>query len=166
MNRDFMNRDFSIVAATVLGTAVLGAGWVAISATQPSLAMLPQTPVLIAQNSGLARQLQGKPVVVNVHADWCPACKTVAPVLSKLQQQYRGKANFVSFDVTDRGSTQSAQNQAKQLGLNSFFQSNKSQTGLVAIVDPATGQVLQQFRGNGNLKDYQTALQQAIKQVR
>jgi thiol-disulfide isomerase/thioredoxin len=157
-----MNRYFLIVAAIALGTGSM----MAIAAQQSSIAMSSQAPVLIAQNRGLAKQLQGKPVVVNIHASWCPKCKTVAPVLSKLQQQYGGKANFVSFDLSDRGSTRSAQNQAKQLGLNGFLQDNKSQTGLVAIVDPATGQVLQQFRGNGDLKDYQAALQQAIKQVR
>jgi thiol-disulfide isomerase/thioredoxin len=157
-----MNRYFSIVTVSVVGMSSL----MAIAAQYPSIAMGPQSPVLIAQNHGLAKPLQGKPVVVNVHASWCPACKTVAPVLSKLQQQYGGKANFVSFDVSDRGSTKAAQDRANQLGLTNFLQSNKSQTGLVAIVDPASGQVLQQFRGNGNLKDYQSALNRAIKQVR
>jgi thiol-disulfide isomerase/thioredoxin len=157
-----MNRYFSIVTVSVIGMNSL----MAVAAQYPSLAMPSQSSVLIAQNGGLAKQLQGKPVVVAIHASWCPACKTVGPVLSKVQQQYSGKAHFVTFDVSDRGSTKSAQNQAKQLGLNSFLQSNKSQTGLVAIVNPATGEVIQQFRGNGNLKDYQMALQQAIKQVR
>jgi thiol-disulfide isomerase/thioredoxin len=138
-----MNRYLTIVAVTAISTA----GIAAMMAQYPSVATsstiaAPQTSVLIAQNSELARELQGKPVVVNIHASWCSACKTVAPVLSKLQQQYSGKANFVSFDVSDRGSTKAAQNKAKQLGLNDFLQSNKSQTGLVAIVDPASGQVL------------------------
>jgi thiol-disulfide isomerase/thioredoxin len=161
-----MNRYFTIVTVTAISMA----GLMATMAQYPSVAMSPTiastAPRLIAQNKGLAKQLQGKPVVVNIHASWCPACKTVAPVLSKLQQQYSGKANFVSFDVSDRGSTKAAQSQAKQLGLHNFLQSNKSQTGLVAIVDPATGQVIQQFRGNGNLKDYQGALKQAMMQVR
>jgi thiol-disulfide isomerase/thioredoxin len=157
-----MNRYLSIVTATVL---TMG-GLMALTAPSPTKAMAPVRPVRIAQNQGLAKSLQGKPVVVNVHASWCSACKTVAPVLSQLQQQYGGKVNFVAFDVSDRGSSKSAQGQAKQLGLQRFLQANKAQTGLVAIVDPATGQVIQQFRGNGNLKDYQSALQQAIQQVR
>ncbi|MFM2430442.1 MAG: hypothetical protein RLZZ511_1655 [Cyanobacteriota bacterium] len=157
-----MNRYFSIVAVSAISLGSL----MAIAAQHPSMAMSPKSSILVAQNRGLAKQLQGKPVVVNVHASWCSACKTVSPVLSKLQQEYGSKANFVAFDVSDRGSTKSAQNKAQQLGLSDFLQSNKSQTGLVAIVDPASGQVLQQFRGNGNIKDYQSALKQAIKQVR
>jgi thiol-disulfide isomerase/thioredoxin len=157
-----MNQYFLTAAATTFAMA----GLMTAIAQTPSTALQPSQTLIIAQSRGLAKQLQGKPVVVAVHASWCPKCKTVAPVLSQLQQQYSRKASFVSFDVSDRGSSRSSQIQAQQLGLSSFLQSNKSQTGLVAIVDPATGDILQQFRGNGNLKDYQNALQQAIKQVR
>jgi thiol-disulfide isomerase/thioredoxin len=114
----------------------------------------------------LAAELQGKPVVVDVYASWCGACKSIAPTLSQVQKQYDGKVNFVVFDVSNRSSTGAAQARAKQLGLNRFLQAHESQTGLVAIINPATGQVIQQFRGNANLKDYQTALNQAIQQVK
>uniref|UniRef100_UPI0035932352 TlpA family protein disulfide reductase n=1 Tax=Chamaesiphon sp. TaxID=2814140 RepID=UPI0035932352 len=36
----------------------------------------------------LAQQLQGKPVVVDIYASWCPACKNIAPTVSQLKQQY------------------------------------------------------------------------------
>jgi thiol-disulfide isomerase/thioredoxin len=114
----------------------------------------------------LAAELQGKPVVVDVYASWCGACKSIAPTLSQVQTQYDGKINFVVFDVSNRTSTAAAQARAKQLGLSSFLQANESQTALVAIINPATGQVIKQFRGNGNLNDYQTALNQAIQQVK
>jgi len=118
-----------------------------------------------ASKSALAPELQGKPVVVDIYASWCPACKSIAPTLSKLKQQYSGKVNFVVFDVSDRGSTASAQNRAKQLGLNNYFQAKKSQTALVAIINPANGEVIQEFRGNANVKDYQMALDKALQSV-
>ncbi|MFN5754310.1 MAG: TlpA family protein disulfide reductase, partial [Pseudanabaena sp.] len=31
----------------------------------------------------LAQKLQGKPVVVDVYASWCPACKNIAPTVSE-----------------------------------------------------------------------------------
>lgn len=31
-----------------------------------------------------ALQKQGKPVLVEIHADWCPTCKTQEPILSDL----------------------------------------------------------------------------------
>jgi thiol-disulfide isomerase/thioredoxin len=114
----------------------------------------------------LSAELQGKPVVVEVYASWCGACKSIAPTVSQVKQQYDGKANFVVFDVSNRTTTGAAQARAKQLGLGSFLQANESQTGLVAIINPATGQVIKQFRGNANLKDYQTALNPAIQQVK
>jgi thiol-disulfide isomerase/thioredoxin len=132
---------------------------------QPSAQAMPGSDHMMMAPH-LAAELQGKPVVVDVYASWCGACKSIAPTLSQVQKQYDGKVNFVVFDVSNRSSTGAAQTRAKQLGLNSFLQANESQTGLVAIINPATGQVIRQFRGNANLKDYQTALNQAIQQVK
>jgi thiol-disulfide isomerase/thioredoxin len=142
-----------IVSLTLIG---LGSAALAYSSLQPSAHAMP----------ALAQDLQGKPVVVNIHASWCPACKRVEPTLSRLRQQYSGKANFVQFDVSDRNSSQSAMNRANQLGLGKFFQANQAQTSLVAIVHPKTGAVIQEFRGNSNLNDYQTALNRAIAQMK
>jgi thiol-disulfide isomerase/thioredoxin len=168
-----------------LGTLALGGGaLVAAEVTPPMLTaqagpVVPQqsgsqqsgpqqtAPQIVAQaKTALAPTLQGKPVVVDIYASWCPACRTIAPTLSQVKQQYAGKAHFVVFNVSDRSSTRAAQQRAKQLGLSSFLQANQSQTSLVAIINPTTGAVIQSFRGNGKLQDYQVALNRAIQQVR
>jgi thiol-disulfide isomerase/thioredoxin len=41
--------------------------------------------------SSLAKQLHGKPVVVDIYASWCPACANIAPTVSKIKQQYGNK---------------------------------------------------------------------------
>jgi thiol-disulfide isomerase/thioredoxin len=92
----------------------------------------------------LARELQGKPVVIDVFATWCPACKNVAPTLSQLKKDYAGRVNFVVLDVTDRATTGKTEARATQLGLSQFLKANKAQTGLLTIVDPATGTILAQ----------------------
>ncbi len=112
----------------------------------------------------LAQQLQGKPVLVDVYASWCPACKNIAPTLSQLEQQYVGKVEFVVLDVTDKATTAKAEAKAKELGLSDFLAANKAQTGTLTIVDPATGQILAQHRNNANLADYTTVLDKALKQ--
>ncbi len=110
----------------------------------------------------LAQQLQGKPVVVDIYASWCPACKNIAPTVSQLKQRYAGKVNFVVLDVSDKSSTAKAVATAKQLGLSKFFAANKTQTGSLTIVDPATGNILAQHRNNADLTAYSTVLDSAI----
>lgn len=112
----------------------------------------------------LAKELQGKPVVVDIYATWCPACKNIAPTLSQLKQQYNGKAHFVIFDVSDKTKAAQSEARAKQLGLADFFAKNKSQTGSVTIVNPKTGDILTQYRNNNKLNDYTSVLNTAISQ--
>lgn len=110
----------------------------------------------------LAKQLQGKPVVVDIYASWCPACKNIAPTVSKIKQQYGTKITFVTLDVSDRASSAKAEAKAKQLGLSKFFAANKTQTGSLTIVDPATGNILGQERNNPELTAYSSVLDAAI----
>ena len=39
-----------------------------------------------------AAQAAGKPILVEIHADWCPTCKAQAPILSDLTGKERFKA--------------------------------------------------------------------------
>jgi thiol-disulfide isomerase/thioredoxin len=110
----------------------------------------------------LAKQLQGKPVVVDIYASWCPACKNIAPTISQIKQQYGSKITFVTLDVSDRASSAKAEATAKQLGLSKFFAANKTQTGSLTIVDPATGNILKQERNNAELTAYSSVIDAAI----
>jgi thiol-disulfide isomerase/thioredoxin len=131
---------------------------------QPTVLSSQAPATAIAQSGGaLADRLQGKPVVVEIYASWCPACRNVAPTISQLKRQYTGKANFLVLDVSDQGSTARARNVAQQAGLSQFFAQNASQTGLVAIIDPANGNVLAQYRNNSDASDYTSVLDAAIR---
>jgi thiol-disulfide isomerase/thioredoxin len=110
----------------------------------------------------LATQLQGKPVVVDIYASWCPGCKNIAPTVSKIKQQYGNKITFVTLDVSDRTSSAKAEATAKRLGLSNFFAANKNQTGSLTIVDPATGNILGQERNNAEITAYSKVLDSAI----
>lgn len=115
-------------------------------------------PVATAPTGGLAAELQGKPVVVDIYASWCPACKNVAPTLEKLKKEYAGKANFVVLDVSNKDSTAKATAMAKELGLSKFLAKNISQTGLIAIIDPATSKILAEERDETELAIYKKPL--------
>jgi thiol-disulfide isomerase/thioredoxin len=110
----------------------------------------------------LAKQLQGKPVVVDVYATWCAACKNIAPTVAQLKQKYAGKVEFVVLDVSDKSSTTKVEAKAKELGLSKFFADNKTQTGSLTIIDPATGKILSQHRNNADLATYVSVLDAAI----
>lgn len=110
----------------------------------------------------LAKQLQGKPVVVDIYASWCPACTNIAPTISQLKQQYAGKVNFVVLDVSTKASSAKAEAQAKKLGLGKFFAANKTLTGSLTIIDPATGNILTQQRNNSDKTAYSIVLDSAI----
>ena len=135
----------------------------------------PSTPetllgqdLVVAQASrgnGLAAELQGKPTIVKIYADWCAACQRLRPVTNALQQQFNGRANFVVFDVTNRNTSQAAEARARQLGLSNFLAAHRAQTSTIAVINPANGQVLRQFRYNFNQQDYVNAINQAIPRV-
>jgi len=110
----------------------------------------------------LAKKLHGKPVVVDIYASWCPACNNIAPTISQLKQQYAGKVHFVVLDVSDRSTTAKSEAIARELGLSNFFAANKTQTGSLTIVEPATGKILSQQRNNANKSTYTKVLDAAL----
>ncbi len=110
----------------------------------------------------LAKELQGKPVVIDVFATWCPGCKNIEPTLGKLKKDYGDRANFVVLDVTDKKTMEEAKAKAEKLGLTAFLDENQSKTSTVAIVDPATGSVLAIFKNNPEVADYTKVLDAAL----
>ncbi|MEO1432953.1 MAG: thioredoxin domain-containing protein [Cyanobacteria bacterium J06633_8] len=131
----------------------------------------PQTEEVTAASSAssatqaLAQQLQGKPVVVDIYADWCAGCKKIKPALEALKKEYGSKANFVVFDVTDKAKIKESETKAKELGLEDVFAKYKAKTATVAVMNPATGAVVELFQKNPNKADYVAALDTTNKQI-
>ena len=65
----------------------------------PNISTAREIQVASATEGALAKELQGKPVVVDIYATWCAGCKNIAPTLSQIKQQYKNTAHFVVFDV-------------------------------------------------------------------
>jgi thiol-disulfide isomerase/thioredoxin len=161
------HRNFSVLSKLGIGGLIAAVGITTI-ANIPNLNSNPPLAMQVASaqtNSPLAQQLQGKPTVVKIYAEWCAACQKMKPIMASLQQQYGNNVNFVIFDVSDRASTQTSQAKAQQLGLSNFFDAHKSQTATVAIIDSSNGNALEEFRKNLNQQDYENAIDMAIAQV-
>ena len=116
-------------------------------------------------NQALAQQLQGKPVVVDIYADWCAGCKKIKPTLEALKKEYGSDATFVVFDVTDKAKIKESEAKAKELGLSDVFAKYKAKTATVAVMNPATGEVVELFQKNQNKADYVAALDTTNKQI-
>jgi thiol-disulfide isomerase/thioredoxin len=110
----------------------------------------------------LAASLQGKPAVVRIHADWCPACRATQSTIDQLKAAYANKINFVQFDMTNAGTAAASEAEAQRLGLGKFFNATKTATSTVAVIDPRNGRVYQTFYNDGQLADYQKVIDAAI----
>jgi thiol-disulfide isomerase/thioredoxin len=154
-----------LAATTALLTTIVGITPLQANSLATAQVGVAQPQLIARSENALARQLQGKPVVVDIYASWCPACRNIAPTLFKLKQQYKNKVNFVVLDVRDRESVADSNRMAKKLGLTQFFNTHKAQTSTVAIIDPSTGKVLKQFRNNADLAEYTAILDRAITDI-
>ncbi|PMB40260.1 thioredoxin [Fischerella thermalis CCMEE 5330] len=155
------------LSSLVFTASMVATTWASISTSeaQSSITKIAQVNSSTSTNSvggPLAKELQGKPVVVDVFATWCAGCKNIAPTLSQLKQEYSDKVNFVVLDVTDKAKLQETEAKAEKLGLGKFFAENKSKTSTVAIVDPATGNILALYKNNPNKADYTKILEAAL----
>lgn len=106
----------------------------------------------------LAKELQGKPVFVEVYATWCAGCQNIKSTLSELKKQYGEQVHFIVLDVTNKSAAKKSQAKAEKLGLGKFFAENKSKTSTVVIVDPSTGNILSQEKNNANKSAYTEVL--------
>jgi thioredoxin 1 len=63
------------------GGAVVAAGLALAGSLSPALAA---TAVPFSAEAFKAAQAAGGPILVEIHADWCPTCKVQGPILDKL----------------------------------------------------------------------------------
>ena len=60
----------------------------------------------ISDDSFDASVLQSEvPVIVDFWAPWCGPCKSIAPILEELSQEYDGKVKIVKLNVDDNPNT-------------------------------------------------------------
>ncbi|KGL60176.1 thioredoxin [Polaribacter sp. Hel1_33_49] len=55
-----------------------------------------------------------KPVLIDFYADWCGPCKTLAPILEQLSDEYEGKVDIYKID------TEAEQELAAAFGIRSI----------------------------------------------
>ena len=101
------------------------------------------------------------PMVVKIHADWCPSCKAIDSVWSQLGKDLGDRITLVEFDVTDRVAFAKSKATASTLGLKEFFAEYRSQTGTVAILDCNSLEPVAILTGERDLLKYREAIEKA-----
>ena len=113
------------------------------------------TPVEAADTS--------RPYLVKLHAQWCPICMMTKDVWSQIEAAYSGRANFVVLDFTNEATTDASRTQARQLGLDRFFDDNAGATGTIAVLDGRTKQELASIHGVKDFDEYRAAIDASMK---
>jgi thiol-disulfide isomerase/thioredoxin len=158
-----MNRHFAIlglVAAAIASSVVQAAVVTGTAAKVPAYQARGATEV--AMLGPLAPSLQGKPVVVRIHADWCPACEATQATIDDLKQAYARKINFVQFDLTNANTAATSQAGAQKLGLGKFYDASKAATSTVAVIDPKDGKIYATLYNDSCLEDYKRAVNEVL----
>ena len=45
--------------------------------------------------------VNGRPMIVDFSATWCPPCKQLKPIFEKLAEEFKGRVDFVTVDVDE-----------------------------------------------------------------
>lgn len=73
----------------------------------PDEALVEMTPNEVVEvpsykvENGRILPTDGKPMIVDFSATWCPPCRQLKPIFEKLAEDFRGRITFVTIDVDE-----------------------------------------------------------------
>jgi thiol-disulfide isomerase/thioredoxin len=103
-----------------------------------------------------------KPIVVKLHAQWCPKCMVTKGVWADLEKEYAGRVHLVVMDFTDDETSEASRKEAQRLGLDRFFEEYSGATGIVVVLHPRTKEVAAELAFSSELPEYRAAIDAAF----
>jgi len=104
----------------------------------------------------------GRPVVVKLHAQWCPVCMMTKAMWSQVEETYAGRVQLVVLDFTNQATTDASAATADRAGLGGVFADWSGVTGTVLVVDGLTKEVTASIAGSRDFGDYRDAIDAAL----
>lgn len=162
-----------LASAVVAGIALLGAPRAAaaqlgidLGATAPDVAV----ETLDGKPAQLLGGAQGKPVLMEFWATWCPNCRQLEPQLTTLQAKYAGRMAFVGVSVSVNQSAERVRRYTAEhlKGFTHYYDRKGDAVGEYDV--PATSYIVILdkdrkviYTGVGGDQQLEAAIQKAIK---
>jgi thiol-disulfide isomerase/thioredoxin len=103
------------------------------------------------------------PIVVKLHARWCPVCMATKDVWASVATEYAGRVRFVVFDFTSNAATTASRARARAAGLEPLFDDYIGETGTVLVLDGGSHDVKYRLHGDREIGHYRDAIDSALK---
>jgi thiol-disulfide isomerase/thioredoxin len=167
------NQMKRMLARTVLAALALVAGSHAALAQEGGIALGVEAPAArVATLDGVSIDLSdyynGKPVVLEFWATWCPLCKQMEPALEAARQRYADRVTFVSVGVTANQTPERQRAYAEKQRLSGRFVFDADGSAVKAFSVPHTSYIVVidakrrvVYTGVGGEQDIEAALKKA-----
>lgn len=171
-----MNRSTvrNLIRSAAVASLVLAAGAGVVHA-QMADSMMPdelqaQVETLDGQNTTLAALVDGKPLVLEFWATWCPLCKELEPAMEAAKEKYAGRVTFIGVGVPQNQSPERQQAYVTKAELKGHFVFDRNQEALKAFQVPHTSYLVVMdaegtvvYTGQGGDQDVDAAIARALK---
>ena len=135
-----MTRRLPLVAAIAMfvsiatGRAQAQDGGITLGATAPGAAV----EMLDGRQVDLASFFEGKPVVLEFWATWCPLCRSLEPSLQAARAKHANHVRFVSVGVSANQTPARQKAYAESRGLSGEFVFDRNDKAVAAYKSPHT----------------------------
>lgn len=85
-------------------------------------------------------------IAVRMYADWCGNCKQLDAKIDEIKSDFADTGIlFLYYDQTDDYTSSQATKKAQVLGMSDIFSEYKGRTGMLLLVNPKTGELIEEL---------------------